>query len=83
MSRTPLARGPQGATRLSPEDSRLLAKWTDKHGYDGAAKCLGVSPTLVYKLSHEGVATSLAGKHLSDALHAAEQALMHKLTNEQ
>ena len=78
MSRTPLARGPQGATRLSPEDSRLLAKWTDKHGYDGAAKCLGVSPTLVYKLSHEGVATSLAVKHLTEVLATAEQMLESK-----
>ena len=75
-------RGLQGSTRLLPPDALLLAKWTAKHGYDGAARCLGVSPTLIHKLSHDGIATSASVKRLSGALRTAE-ALLHKSDNEE
>lgn len=81
MSRNPLARGPQGSTRLSSVDSALLVKWTNKHGYDGAAKCLGVTPTVIYKLLYGGVATSASVKRLTDALHSAERRLWTEMVS--
>ena len=81
MIRQTFSRGPQGYAKLMPADAALLTKWTNKHGYDGAAKCLGVSPTIVHKLSHDGIATVVSVKRLSDALSAAEQRLLHKSAN--
>lgn len=59
--------------KLSPEDSKRLAKWIEKHGYDGAAKKLGVSPTSVQKLAHDGMAMPASVKRMSDVLRIAEQ----------
>lgn len=72
MTRRTFVRGPQGFTKLLPVDAALLSKWTDRHGYDGAAKYLRVSPTLIHKLAHEGIATPISVKRLTDALHVAE-----------
>ena len=82
MTRRIFARGPQGSTKLLPVDAALLAKWTDKHGYDGAAKCLGISPTLIHKLSHDGIATAASVQRLTDALHIAERARWINAANE-
>lgn len=59
--------------KLTPEDSARLAKWIDKHGYDGAAKKLGVSPTSIQKLAHDGSAMPASVKRMSDVLRIAEQ----------
>lgn len=71
IERKSFVRGPQGSTKLTPEDSVLLESWTDKHGYDGTAKLLGVSPTLIQKLSHGGTASPRSVKHMSDVLRRA------------
>ena len=71
--KTPFVRGPQGRAKLSPEDSARLLKWTQKHGFMGAAKHLGVSATLIHKLSYEGTASPQSVKHMSDVLRIAEQ----------
>ena len=70
--RKPYARGPQGKTKLSAEDSKRLAKMTGFHGYNGAANQLKVSPTLVFKLVHDGTATLESVERMSEALRVAE-----------
>lgn len=82
MTKRTFVRGPQGSTKLMPADAALLAKWTDRHGYDGAAKHLGVSPTIIQKLSHEGIATAVTVKRLTEALHTAEQNLLDVTVND-
>lgn len=59
--------------KLSPEDSARLSKWIEKHGYDGAAKRLGVSPTSIQKLAYDGSAMPASVKRMSDVLRIAEQ----------
>ena len=71
--KSPFVRGPQGRAKLSPEDSARLLKWTQKHGFLGAAKHLGVSATLIHKLSYEGTASPQSVRHMSDVLRIAEQ----------
>ena len=71
--KSPFVRGPQGRAKLSPEDSARLSTWTQKYGFDGAAKRLGVSPMLIHKLSYEGTASPQSVKHMSDVLRVAEQ----------
>lgn len=72
MSKNTYVRGPQGRCKLSAEDSKRLAKWTGFHGYNGAANQLKVSPTLVFKLVHDGSATLESVERMSEALRVAE-----------
>ena len=65
-------RGLQGREKLCLEDSARLARWTRQYGFDGAAKRLGLSPTLIHKLSYEGSASLASIKHVSEVLRTIE-----------